>query len=64
MRLKQKDRLAAVSPTWKCADDQTVETALREARYPAKPRPAKPISIIAQVEGSGSDQLFENVDRL
>jgi hypothetical protein len=27
---------------------------LREARYPAKPRPAKPRSIIAQVEGSGT----------
>src|SRR6202046_579969 len=28
--------------------------ALRDARYRAKPRPAKPRSIIAQVEGSGA----------
>jgi hypothetical protein len=28
--------------------------ARRERRYPAKPSPAKPTSIIAQVEGSGT----------
>jgi hypothetical protein len=32
----------------------TAEALLRDARYPAKPRPAKPISIIAQVGGSGT----------
>jgi hypothetical protein len=31
------------------------KTAGRRARWPAKPNPAKPISIIAQVEVSGTD---------
>jgi hypothetical protein len=40
-----------------CAlDDQAaVEIALRDVRWPTKPSPAKPSSIITQVEGSGTD---------
>src|SRR5260370_42044260 len=42
--------------------DQAVACAprsFRERQYPAKPRPAKPSSIIAQVEGSGTPPTSE-----
>jgi hypothetical protein len=54
LMIRQKDRLAGGLSTSKCGDDQpAIDAALRDVRYPAKPRPAKPSIIIAQVEGSG-----------
>jgi hypothetical protein len=36
-------------------DQAAVEIALRDIRWPTKPSPAKPSSIVTQVEGSGTD---------
>ena len=36
-----------------------VETALQDEQYPAKPRPAKPRSVIAQDGNSGTEPIGE-----
>src|SRR5580693_2540556 len=55
----------AVTPRGKRLSDHTAEKAAGLAlRYPAKPRPAKPSTIIAHVEASGTVLTLTFVSRL
>ena len=53
-RAQSTERRAAFGPPFSCVAYRACVAVLRDPRQPIMPSPAKPIAIIAQVEGSGT----------